>query len=363
MSSWPEAIFAGIALLWLSRQGLQGLIQRYIRKDQLEKALRVAPLHTYLWPFSASSWVQWGNLLGDAQHWQIAQRKFRMALRLGGRNGALLGLGTAELALAESPQQSALAHPFFQAAAQGIKLATAQLPHKLPSPLSKDALKTLGEQYHKEGWVVIDNFLSCEAVDALYQHCQHPQMWRHTYTGYDGAHLDDGLSDPLIYQLAESLATDLNAIFNPYQLMYAWAFRYHPENQGVALHHDSAQINVNLWLTPDSYNKDSHTGGLLLYPQNPPGSWDLERYTLSPEQMQGFIQTPRREPVQIPYRQGRLVIFNSRFLHQTQSFSFQDQPHQRRLNLTLLFGKYPLRYHPRHILPKALYKTGVQNRN
>lgn len=369
MSTWLEAILTSIALVWLFRQGLYLFIQWYIRKDQLEKALRLAPTYTYLWPFSASSWIQWGNLLGDAQRWPTAQSKFRIALRLGDANGALLGLGTAQLALAQNAQQSALAHPFFQAAAQSLSVAT-QRPHQTTATLpnrsearSEEILATKTKQYRQKGWVVIDNFLSAEAVEALHHHCQQPALWRHAYTGYEGAHLDDGLSDPMIYQLAEALSTDLNGIFSPHQLMYAWAFRYHQNHQGVALHHDSAHINVNLWLTPDRYNNTPNTGGLMLYPHNPPDHWDLERYTLSSAQMQGFIEAQKLDPVQIPYRQGRMVIFNSRFLHQTQPFDFQEQPHQRRLNLTLLFGRHPLRYHPRHILPKALYKTGVQNRN
>ncbi len=333
------------------------MVQRAIQQDKLEKALRWCRYHAWLGP-TRYSFVRWGNVLGDLQAWSSAQQKFRWARRLGDTSGALLGLGTAELALAKTPQQSQNAHFYFSAlhpTLQGPPLALNAGP---PALVQKSHLTA---QYHQQGWVLLDDFLSSAEVQALHQWCQNKDLWRHQYQGYTGAHLDDGLSHPVVYQLAARLIEHLPDLFERHLLMYAWAFRYHQNHQGVSLHHDSACINVNLWLTPDAYNLDTDTGGLILYPQSPPSHWDLERYTLSTEQMQQWIMAQKISPVTIPYRQGRMVVFNSRFLHQTQDFNFSSEPGQRRLNLTLLFGQHPLRYHPRQTLPEPYFQQGQQS--
>lgn len=355
----------GVAIgLWFLHQGLQHLIERAIHSDHLQQALFWSRCQTCLWPFRGQSWVQWGNLLGDLHQWPAAYTKFRWAQYLGCREAAQLGMGTAHLALAEHPEDSQRAHLFFgQSDLLNSTVNNLAEGVLIEAPLKKtnrSQLQHWQTHYHTHHWVVIDGLLHEDSVNALRQWCQSPGIWRHHYAGYDGAHLDDGLSHPLIYALACHLIQSLPDIFESQRLMYAWAFRYHTNHEGVRLHHDSAQINVNLWLTPNAYNLQPQTGGLVLYPKNPPASWDLERYSLSAEQMKGLIQKEQIEPLKIPYKQGRLVIFNSRFLHQTEDFCFHRQdPTHRRLNLTLLFGKHPLRYHKRQILPDALYRQGL----
>lgn len=351
-----EALFFGLMLLWLLRQGTQFFVQRAIQHDHLEAALGWARAHTLLGP-TRYSLVQWGNLLGDLQHWQRARQKFRWAHSLGYCPGALLGLGTAELALAKIPEDSESAHAYFTALHPTLHLPPCDLGPEAPHLLQAQALT---DQYHEQGWILLDDFLSPAAVQALHQWCQHTGLWRHHYRGYDGAHLDDGLSHPVIYRLAQRLIKTLPGIFEQHLLMYAWAFRYHHNHEGVALHHDSAHINVNLWLTPEACNLNPQTGGLTLYPKSPPSAWDLERYTLSSEQMKQWVSDAKIQPVTIPYRQGRIALFNSRFLHQTQDFQFATEPSQQRLNLTLLFGQHPLRYHPRHTLPERHFQRGLK---
>ena len=41
----------------------------------------------------------------------------------------------------------------------------------------------------------------------------------------------------------------------------------------------------------------------------------------------------------IPYRQNRIVVFDSALYHKTDSFRFREGYENRRINLTLLFGK------------------------
>ncbi len=347
-----------IVPIGLSLWGLHILLGRLsalaIRQDRLSLALRLLQLSLLCWPFSKQNWVTLGNLYGDLHRWQRAHSIFQNLLRLGEHEGAKLGAGTAALALARIPEDSARAHNYFS--------THAHIPPSVrvpPAYTHPDKHQHL-QEFATRGWTVVDHFFTPEVIAAFYEYCQHTALWQHHYPGYEGAHLDSGLSTPLLYKMGACLWHSYPEIFASHQLMYAWAFRYVSDlqlrNQGVALHHDSAHINVNLWLTPDVYNQGD-TGGLIVYPHAPPETWDLERYTLTSSQMRDFVKAKGLEPVRIPYRQGRMVIFNSRFLHASDRFQFGETPEQRRLNLTLLYGQQPLRYFPRHPLPERLFKS------
>lgn len=39
---------------------------------------------------------------------------------------------------------------------------------------------------------------------------------------------------------------------------------------GIAVHADSASVNLNFWVTPDDANLDPDSGGLVVYPKVPP---------------------------------------------------------------------------------------------
>ncbi len=227
---------------------------------------------------------------------------------------------------------------------------------------SAQTLKNQAQNYQEAGFCVIDKILSEAALQDLLQLCQRSTFWHHAYqNGYWGAYLDDGLNAPILYQLAEALKTQLPAIFGQTQLVYLWAFKAEAGGQGVALHHDSALVNLNLWLTPDHANRNPQTGGICIYPESPPVSWDLERYSLSPQQMQAFLTARQAQVLSVPYRQNRAVIFDSRFLHQTQDYDFKPGFSNQRINLTLLFGERPLRYAPRQDLPQMIFEKALQN--
>ncbi|CAN0250185.1 unnamed protein product, partial [Laminaria digitata] len=43
--------------------------------------------------------------------------------------------------------------------------------------------------------------------------------------------------------------------------------------------------------------------------------------------------------VTVPYRQNRVVMFDSRLLHETDTFRFREGYENRRINLTFLFSR------------------------
>ena len=52
-----------------------------------------------------------------------------------------------------------------------------------------------------------------------------------------------------------------------------------------------------------------------------------------------LLRSTNFENVTIPYRQNRIVVFDSALYHKTDSFRFREGYENRRINLTLLFGK------------------------
>ncbi|MGV3525844.1 MAG: hypothetical protein ACO1RX_16595 [Candidatus Sericytochromatia bacterium] len=233
--------------------------------------------------------------------------------------------------------------------------ATPQL-EKLLAPCDAESLTA--QYYSKPGLVWYDGLLQPKALQALYAYCLASSAWHHVHSGgYLGAYLDDGLHDPLIFQLAQELRTRFVELLGPLKLVYAWAFQCRQQAPGVGLHHDSAVVNVNFWLTPDSANRNAHSGGITVCLKEPPLAWNLERYRVSPAHMRDFVSQPDAPMYSVPYRQNRVVIFHSRYFHQTQPFDFAPGYAEQRLNLTLLFGHQPLRYHPKLPLPPQLERA------
>lgn len=425
-------IFAACVIA-VGRWAGRWLSQKLIGQDRLSNALAPQLLSLLCWPFSARSWTQVGNLLGDLQHWPQARRCFLIARRLNSNwVEAHLGLGTAALILTpaqaqahfqsayflrhghlpESPDDPVLSKvlavrpvrnnrllqhdvqqlewligqnilssdwsqllPVYQQAIlhpqrllpptyqRALYLETAICQAPLLAHQSASNLKSQLLDYQQTGLSVIDKLLSDQALQALLDLCQRSSFWHHAYAnGYWGAYLDDGLNAPILYQLAEALKLQFPAIFAQLQLVYLWAFKAEAGGRGVALHHDSALVNVNLWLTPDHANRNPQSGGICIYPESPPLSWDLERYSLSSEQMQRFLVARQAQAICVPYRQNRTTIFDSRYLHQTQDYDFKPGFANQRINLTLLFGERPLRYAPRLSLPQHVFEQGLKSR-
>lgn len=237
------------------------------------------------------------------------------------------------------------APPFYQRA---IYLAQPQTHGPLLLPVDATAVQA---DFAASGGLLswYDGFLSPDTLAQLQDFCLYSTIWHHVYAnGYLGAHLDDGMSCPLLYDIAEALMQTFPEIFKDLRLVYFWAFKCREDAAGVALHHDSALVNVNFWLTPDTANLTPGAGGILVYPKEPPASWDLERYRISGPDMTRFVADVA--PVRVPYAQNRVVIFNSRLFHASDSFRFAPGYAHQRLNVTLLFGKAPLRYHEKQAL-------------
>ncbi len=188
--------------------------------------------------------------------------------------------------------------------------------------------------------VVVDDFLSRDALLKLRRFCWGSTIWREVYDrGYVGAFPEHGVACPLLAQIAEELKDVYPKIFLDHPLMQLWAFKYESKLGGIPLHADFAAVNVNFWITPDEANQDKDHGGLIVWDVPAPLDWDFKKYNIDPAAGRSFLASRGARPTTVPYRANRAVIFDSDLFHETDAIDFKDGYLNRRINLTLLYGQ------------------------
>jgi tetratricopeptide (TPR) repeat protein len=188
--------------------------------------------------------------------------------------------------------------------------------------------------------VVIDNLLTPEALDNLRRYCRGSDIWHTAYAqGYLGAFPESGFAAPLLAQIAEELSATFQDIFADHPLRYHWAFKYDSKLDGIGIHADEAAVNVNFWITPDEANLDPDGGGLLVWDKQAPLEWDFAKFNADESAAYDFLAQAGAKPIKIPYRANRAVIFDSNLFHKTDKISFADGYENRRINITMLYGR------------------------
>jgi tetratricopeptide (TPR) repeat protein len=188
--------------------------------------------------------------------------------------------------------------------------------------------------------VVIDNLLTPEALEQLRRFCLGSTIWRETFEdGYVGARCESGFASPLMAQIAEELRAAYFPIFRNHPLLYAWSFKYDQALQGTQIHADFAAVNVNFWITPDEANLDSESGGLIVWDVAAPQEWDFKNYNRNEKAIRSFLKSKDAVAIRIPYRANRAVIFDSDLFHETDAMQFRSGYENRRINVTLLYGR------------------------
>jgi tetratricopeptide (TPR) repeat protein len=192
------------------------------------------------------------------------------------------------------------------------------------------------------GVVVIDDFLSAEALEELRQFCLESTVWSANRYGHGrlGSFFRDGFNCPLLLQIAEELRWKLSRVIGErYPLRQMWGFKNGQHLPADAtIHADFAAVNVNFWITPTDANLDPSSGGLVVYGVDAPSYWDFETYNGRPDVIRPFLQHQEARPMPIPYRQNRAIIFNSDLFHGTAALTFRPGYDNRRVNITMLYG-------------------------
>ena len=188
--------------------------------------------------------------------------------------------------------------------------------------------------------LVIDNFLTSEALLELQKFCRNANIFKYTHNGgYVGAYLSRGLANEFTLKLSEDLRLTYKNIFKDLKLTQAWVYKYESTKEGVNVHADPAVVNVNFWITPDYANLDKKTGGLKIWNKIPPKDWEFKDYNSgkSVPKMKKFLSENKSVEQVIPYKENRAIVFNSKLFHTTNTFNFSDKYEDRRVNITFLY--------------------------
>ncbi len=188
--------------------------------------------------------------------------------------------------------------------------------------------------------VIIDNLLTPEALGALRRFCWGSTIWRRPHAnGYLGAMPEYGFACPLLAQIADELRETFPAIFGAHGLVQLWGFKYDSTLRGINMHADQAVVNVNFWITPDEANRNPENGGLVIWDKSAPLDWEFSRYNSDEGAARQFLAQAGARPVTVPYRANRAVIFDSDLFHETDTIEFRDGYLNRRINVTMLYGR------------------------
>lgn len=187
---------------------------------------------------------------------------------------------------------------------------------------------------------VVDSLLTPAALESLRQFCLRTSAWQESFErGYLGAVPESGFTPPIIAQIAEEMREVFPDIIGDHPLMYFWGFKYDSELHGIRVHADFAAVNVNFWITPDEANLDPDHGGLVIWNVAAPLEWTFERYNAADAEIRALIEREGGETTTVPYRCNRAAIFDSDLFHETDEISFKAGYENRRINITLLFGR------------------------
>jgi hypothetical protein len=225
-----------------------------------------------------------------------------------------------------------------------------RIVYRTPAPRVANALsaawrpESAEEEYLRSplGLVVIDNFLSEQALASLRRFCLESTVWftnRYAH-GRLGAFFRDGFNCPLLVQIAFELRQAFPKVIGKrIPCLQMWGFKYDHIQPETSAHADFAAVNVNFWLTPDDANLNSETGGMVIHNVEAPADWDFDSYNRRGDKISEFLESRQPHTIRIPYRANRAVIFNSDLFHGTMPVDFRNSYEDRRVNVTMLFGR------------------------
>ena len=213
---------------------------------------------------------------------------------------------------------------------------------------SLDTKKITNDYFnHEFGLTYIDNFLSTKALNSLRNFLYESTIWFDVKKdGYLGTYLIDGLANPLIFQIADELRKKFPKIFKSYSINQIWAYKYDSRAKdkdsslkGINVHADFAAINVNFWVTPKEANLNPKSGGLIVYDVEAPEDWNFNTYNNNEKRIREELKKSKGKTKVIKYNENRAVVFNSNLFHETDSYEFKEGYKNRRINVTILFGR------------------------
>jgi tetratricopeptide (TPR) repeat protein len=193
---------------------------------------------------------------------------------------------------------------------------------------------------HPPGYAWFDGLLTPAALRELRQFCLESTVWfQMTFKNEVSGTLFNGFCCPLLLQIAQELRQRLPGLLGAQPLSLAWAYKYCGPFSGLGPHADDGAVAVNFWITPDEANENAAGGGLIVWDRLVPKHYLLRDRPAQESIIRSLIEEPGTRAVTVPYRCNRAVIFDGMIAHSTDAFRFKDGYENRRVNITLLYGR------------------------
>jgi len=188
-------------------------------------------------------------------------------------------------------------------------------------------------------YTYVDDLLSPEALAGLQNFCLESTIWyKMEHEDEVGTMVSNGFSCPLLFQIVDELRGHLPNVIGKNVLRNAWSYRYYGEAPGVRAHMDNGDVTVNFWITPDSANLNSDSGGLIIWNKRAPADYARNTKQQADAVLHRLLSEPDTRKDHIPYRCNRAVVFDALTIHGTDDFEFRSGFENRRSNITLLYG-------------------------
>ena len=98
-------------------------------------------------------------------------------------------------------------------------------------------------------------------------------------------------------------------------------------------------LNAQAQEPADDANLDPDRGGLTVWNEAIPSDWKTQRYIGDTAACKAYLARVGAKSVTIPYRCNRAVVFASNLFHETDRMHFKDGYTNRRINITMLYGR------------------------
>jgi hypothetical protein len=175
---------------------------------------------------------------------------------------------------------------------------------------------------------IIDNFFDDQTCDQLRQYMLDAKNFDEVYHDYAAINFYDQSPEVSFIQ------NKVHELKN-FTYLRSWSFIYKNFSRGVLPHADPSTYTLSVWVTPDESILDWRENGLNIYMVKPIADNDTN-YTNGHEYIYSIIKDVN--PVKIPYRYNRAILFDSRYIHSSDNVSMKSGLENRRVSYTYLFG-------------------------
>ena len=200
------------------------------------------------------------------------------------------------------------------------------------------------------GATYVDDLLKPEALERLRRFCNDSTVWwQLEHTCELGSILHNGFACPLLTQIAHDLRRAFPGLLGPHRFTSLWAYKYfatpnnalaHDRSSGLDVHADDGAVTVNFWIAPDAGNLDPDSGGVRLWNREAPPAYFATGTRDERLKIVNSLMDPDEAPsLVVPHRANRAAIFNSNTLHRSDSFRFEETYTNRKISITIMFGR------------------------